>query len=57
MAERAPLRDVVEVRELEGERGGIIYVMQLECGCLIWQRKPRKSVRCVPCWWKESACA
>lgn len=29
-------------------------VMKLECGHLIWQsgtRTPRKSVRCVPCWW------
>lgn len=52
---KAPLRDVVEVRELEGERGGRILVMRLACGHLIWNRRKRPPMRvgCVPCWWDE----
>ncbi|MCG8421375.1 MAG: hypothetical protein MJE77_25940 [Proteobacteria bacterium] len=50
---KAPWRDVVEIREMEGERGGTLYVMQLSCGCLIWGRRARRRVRCIPCWWRQ----
>lgn len=49
----AALRDVVKIRELRGPRGGTKYVMELSCGCLAWQNRPRQQVRCIPCWWKE----
>lgn len=51
-ARRAPSKDVVEVRELEGPKGGRLLVMQLECGHLVWQRRkrPPRSLRCVSCW-------
>jgi hypothetical protein len=50
----APLRDVVEVRELSGPKGGLVFVHQLSCGCLVWQRRkrPAKQLRCVACWWR-----
>lgn len=49
----APRRDVVEVREFMGPRGGITFVMKLACGHIIWQRRkqPAKESRCVMCWW------
>lgn len=50
---KAPFRDVIKVRELDGERGGKYFVMKTECGCLHWMRKPRKKIRCIPCWWNE----
>ena len=51
----APLRDVVEIRELDGPKGGVTLVMKLECGHLIWKRlkRPPKRLRCVVCWWDE----
>lgn len=50
---KAALRDVVKIRELPGPRGGTKYVMELSCGCLVWESRPRQQVRCIPCWWKE----
>lgn len=49
---QAPLRDVVEIREMTGPRGGTRHVMKLSCGCLVWGGRPRKQVRCVGCWWE-----
>lgn len=49
-----PLRDVVEIRETTGPRGGRRYVMRLECGCLIWGGRPRKRAQCLPCWWENT---
>ena len=53
MSSKAPKRDVVEIREMTGPRGGKKFVMKLSCGCLIWGGRARKSVPCVPCWWNE----
>ena len=49
----APFKEVTEVREHVGPKGGLTMVMLLECGHLIWQRRktPPTSLRCMPCWW------
>lgn len=45
---------MVKARELTGPKGGLVIVMELECGCLVWQRRkvPARRLRCVTCWWK-----
>ena len=52
---KIPQCEVIEVREVEGPRGGKMLVMKLACGNLIWQQRkyPPKQVRCVPCWWEK----
>ena len=53
MSDLAPQKDVVEVRELPGPRGGVTMVMRLECGHMVWRRmkRPPQTMRCVMCWW------
>jgi hypothetical protein len=52
----APLRDVVEVIDLKGPRGGTILVMHLSCGHALWRRvkRPPMQTRCVTCWLIEN---
>lgn len=52
----APMKDVAEVRELKGPKGGTTMVMKLECGHIVWQRRkrPPKTFRCVMCWWDDA---
>lgn len=49
------MRDVVRVLELEGERGGVIMVCVLACGCVATRRGyiPPKRMPCVACFVKE----
>lgn len=50
---RPPRRDVTEIGEFNGPRGGRLYAMRLECGHSVWMRSPRRQVACVPCWISE----
>lgn len=52
---KAPIRDVVQVPELDGERGGKMLVLILECGCFLTRRTktPPRTAPCVACFVKE----
>lgn len=57
MAAKAPVRDVTRVIEMEGERGGRLYVCVLDCGCFATRRSrlpPPKRIPCVACFVKEN---
>ena len=51
---RAPLRDVVRVFDVDGPRGGTIYVTVFACGHRLWERrrllKPTPTRSCVGCY-------
>jgi hypothetical protein len=53
---KAPMRDVVRVLEMEGERGGHLLVCILECGCFATRRQktPPQRMPCVACFVKEN---
>jgi len=57
MARRAPMRDVVQVHELEGERGGKLLVCVLSCGCFATRRakRPPQRMPCVACFVVEAS--
>lgn len=49
---KAPVRDVVRVIEMEGERGGRLLVCVLDCGCFATRRSrlpPPKKIPCIAC--------
>ena len=56
-AKLAPLKDVVEIRELDGPKGCKQLVMKLECGHMVWKTlsRPPKQQRCVCCWWDATS--
>jgi hypothetical protein len=53
---KAPRREVVRVIEMDGERGGVILVCILECGCFATRRAktPPRSMPCVACFVKQA---
>lgn len=59
MSMRAPMREVVRVLEMDGERGGRLLVCILDCGCFATRRanRPPKRMPCVACFIKENLCA
>ncbi len=49
----APRREVRRIDELTGPRGGTIYIIALECGHYLWQRKRPfmfHELACMGCW-------
>ena len=47
--EKAPRRDVTSIREVVGEKGGVILVHVLSCGCFVTRRRPAKTAPCLAC--------
>lgn len=50
---QAPLRDVKRVFDVEGPRGGTIYVTMFACGHSLWERampKPSPQRPCMGCY-------
>lgn len=52
---KAPIRDVVKVLELEGEKGGHMLVLVLDCGCYKTTRskRPPKTTPCIACFVRD----
>lgn len=53
---KAPMRDVVRVLDLDGERGGKMLVCVLECGCFATRRAktPPKKMPYIACFVKDA---
>ena len=47
--DKAPRRDVTSIREVVGEKGGVILVHVLSCGCFVTRRRPAKTAPCLAC--------
>lgn len=49
----APRKEAHRIDELTGPRGGRIYIITLECGHYLWQRKRPflfRKLPCMGCW-------
>jgi hypothetical protein len=46
-------RGVIEVREVDGPKGGKILVHILSCGHWHTRRTPARAVECIACWVSE----